>query len=277
MKTLKLGLIGDNIAESRSPALHRACARVAGVELTYERLIPRAMGRTFDGVFDGAERDGFRGVNVTQPYKERVRSRIALIDPRIATIGSVNTVRFDPEGPHGFNTDYSGFIAAYRAAFSQASPGRVVLFGAGGVGKAVAFGLVKLGATEIIVSDPDEVKAKTLIASLGLGAPARLGGADALHAADGVINCSPLGMAGYPGSPVPDGAFPKNGWAFDAVYTPVETSFRTQALTAGAAFLSGFELFFFQGTQAFEIFTGCRIRDNETVRKILMTELQTAA
>jgi shikimate dehydrogenase len=65
-------------------------------------------------------------------------------------------------------------------------------------------------------------------------------------------------MTGYPGSAVPDEAFPRAAWAFDAVYTPVDTAFRTQALAAGAAFLSGWELFFRQGIDAFALFTGHR-------------------
>jgi shikimate dehydrogenase len=76
-------------------------------------------------------------------------------------------------------------------------------------------------------------------------------------------------MHGYPGSPVPDGAFPAGAWAFDAVYTPMETPFRAQALSAGAAFLSGYELFFHQGIQAFEIFTGVRVDDPGALRALL--------
>jgi shikimate dehydrogenase len=57
---------------------------------------------------------------------------------------------------------------------------------------------------------------------------------------------------------VPEGAFPRATWAFDAVYTPVDTPFRAQALAAGAAFLSGWELFFRQGIDAFALFTGSR-------------------
>jgi shikimate dehydrogenase len=70
------------------------------------------------------------------------------------------------------------------------------------------------------------------------------------------VNGTPLGMIGYAGSPVPGAAFPRAAWAFDAVYTPVETPFRAQAITAGAAFLSGWELFFWQGLHAFRLFTG---------------------
>jgi shikimate dehydrogenase len=84
-----------------------------------------------------------------------------------------------------------------------------------------------------------------------------------------VVNATPLGMAGYPGSAVPEGAFPATGWAFDAVYTPEHTPFRAQAQAAGARFISGWELFFHQGVDAFEIFTGHRPADTDALRAAL--------
>lgn len=269
---IRLALIGDNIRASRAPDLHRACAEIAGLELRYDLLIPPALGKDFDAVFAEAART-CNGINVTLPYKERVVPKVRISDPAVARIGAVNTVVFGPEGPRAFNTDYSGFIAAYRAAFGASAPGHAVMIGAGGVGKAVAFGLVALGATRITVIDADGAKAAALaraVNAAGQGATlARAGDLVALGGADGVINCTPLGMHGYPGSPVPEGAFPTGAWAFDAVYTPVETPFRDQALAAGARFLSGWELFFHQGIDAFEIFTGHRPEDLGRLRAML--------
>lgn len=276
MKTdmFRLGLIGDNIRASRSPALHRLCGELSGLNVSYDLFIPPFIGQDFDQVFDGCRADGLQGVNVTLPYKERVVSRTRIDDPNIGRIGAVNTVLFAKDGPRGFNTDYSGFVSAYRAAFGSASPGRVVLFGAGGVGKAIAFGLTVLGATEIVFVDHDLAKAvslaKAVIEASDGKTRARVDGIQALTDADGVINCTPLGMVGYDGSPVPAGAFPKGGWAFDAVYTPVDTLFRAQAEAVGARFLSGYELFFHQGIDAFEIFTGHRPKDLDLLRKRLL-------
>lgn len=262
MTLIRLGLIGDNIRASRSPALHRFAGEILGLEVRYDLFLPPAMGKSFDEVFDEVAALGLAGVNVTLPYKERVVAKLRVAEPSISRIGAVNTVRFAPTGAEGHNTDYSGFQAAYRAAFGDAEPGRVVMIGAGGVGKAVAFGLVALGAAEIVLVEKDMAKAVGLAKAVtAAGAGRSKGRVDALAAlagADGVINCTPLGMEGYPGSPVPEGVFPKSAWAFDAVYTPVDTAFRAQALAAGARFLSGWELFFHQGVDAFEIFTGQR-------------------
>lgn len=278
---VRLGLIGDNIRASRSPALHRQCGAMTGLDVSYDLYIPPALARSFEDILASMPREGIAGTNVTLPYKERAMPLVRIANPNIARIGAVNTVRFGPEGPEGFNTDYSGFAAAWRAAWGDTRPGRVVLIGGGGVGKAIAFALIILGADEVIIIDIDRGRAKALAKAVtdaaGDGMRCKVGGLDALRGADGVVNCTPLGMHGYPGSPVPEGWFPEGGWAFDAVYTPVQTPFRAQALAAGARFLSGWELFFQQGIDAFEIFTGRRPEDLGELRARILAECDSRA
>ena len=93
--------------------------------------------------------DGFRGVNITYPYKETVVADVVINDPLVGAMSAVNTVVFENGGLLGFNTDYSGFISAYRRVFKNHAPGKVCLIGAGGVGKAVAFGLLALDVDAI--------------------------------------------------------------------------------------------------------------------------------
>ena len=88
--------------------------------------------------------------------------------------------------------------------------------------------------------------------------------------ADGIVNCTPVGMVGYPGSPVPAERLGPQRWAFDAVYTPVETLFKQQAEAAGLTVLSGYELFFHQGIEAFRIFTGRVADDPGALRRLLL-------
>ena len=257
---IRLGLIGTNIKPSRSPALHRECGKLNGLQVSYELMIPAELDLDFDQTFDRCKELGMAGFNVTLPYKEAVVRRVTVPDPLVARIGAINTVKVTPQGDIGHNTDYSGFIAAYRAAFDD-PPGAVALIGSGGVGKAIGFALITLGASEIRVIDTDTPKADRLVAALtaaGGNAVAFGDAAAGMAGADGAINCTPLGMLGYPGSPVRDVDFDGTRWAFDAVYTPEHTPFRAQARAAGAAFLSGYELFFHQGIAAFEIFTGVK-------------------
>ena len=134
------------------------------------------------------------------------------------------------------------------------------MIGAGGVGKAVAFGLVALGLEEIRIVDRDLPKARALAAALVAARPglvARTGTeAVALAAgAAGIINCTPVGMVGYDGTPLARTALTQAAWVFDAVYTPVDTQFLRDAAAEGLQVISGYELFFGQGVDAWAIFT----------------------
>ena len=216
-----------------------------------------------------------RGVNVTYPYKELVVGKVDVLDRHAAAVGSVNTVVFEPSGSVGYNTDYTGFIAAYREAFGEMPPGRVALIGAGGVGRAIAFALAELGASELRLFDRDNAKAVGLVSSTSARARVRFEqsfapvSARRRPAADGVVNATPVGMVGNEGSPVPKTHFGSQRWAFDAVYTPVETVFRKQAEAAGLKFLSGYALFFHQGIDAFQLFTGRKPTDLDAVHRRL--------
>lgn len=257
---IRLGLIGDNIAKSQSPRLHRLAGAQNGRRVTYDQLVPAELGTDFDALFAHVAATGYRGVNVTYPYKERVAAKVIVEDPLVRAIGAVNTVVFDDGGPHGFNTDYSGFMAAYRRVRGDAAPGPVLMIGAGGVGKAVAFGLVALGLEEIRIVDRDLPKARALAAALVAARPglvARTGTeAVALAAgAAGIINCTPVGMVGYDGTPLARPALTQAAWVFDAVYTPVDTQFLRDAAAEGLQVISGYELFFGQGVDAWAIFT----------------------
>lgn len=258
---LKLGLIGDNIARSKSPLLHRLAGAQNGLTVQYDRLIPKDMGEDFDTVFEACVGRGYRGINVTYPYKERAAKKVAIDDPLVRAIGAVNTVLFEAGGPRGQNTDYTGFIAGYRAVRGEVGPGVSCLIGTGGVGRALAFGLVALGASEIRLVDMDEAKAHALAAELRAApnAPSVAVYTDAIEAASGatgILNGTPVGMVGYGGTPLPREAMTGAEWAFDAVYTPVDTQFLQDAEAEGLRVISGYELFFFQGVHAWAHFAG---------------------
>lgn len=270
---IRLGLIGDNIAKSQSPRLHRLAGAQNGRRVTYDPLVPAERGMGFDDLFDWVARNGYRGVNVTYPYKERAAAKVAVGDPLVRAIGAVNTVVFEPSGPQGFNTDYSGFIAAYRRVRGEAATGPVLMIGAGGVGKAVAFGLVALGLTDIRIADRDLPKAEALAQALaaarpGLVARVETDAAALATGAKGIINCTPVGMVGYDGTPLAREALSGGEWVFDAVYTPVDTQFLQDAASEGLQVISGYELFFGQGVDAWSIFTSLPLDEAQMRRDL---------
>lgn len=272
---IRLGLIGDNIARSRSPLLHRLAGEQHGLVVTYDRLIPKDLGRDFDSVFAFCGEDGYRGINITYPYKEIAARKVVIDDPLVRAIGAVNTVIFDEGGPHGHNTDYSGFVSAYRNARGDAPAGEVCMIGTGGVGRAIAFGLVALEASAIRLIDRDRAKAEALAADLRRAAQdiAVSVPDDAVSAAtgaSGLVNCTPVGMVGHEGTPLEKAAMAGAVWAFDAVYTPADTQFLGDAAASGLDAISGYELFFYQGVHAWKFFHGSPL-DEARLRADLLT------
>lgn len=265
--TVRLGLIGDNIADSKSPRLHELAGRLIGRPTAYDRLVPKILGLDFDAVFEKARAEGFRGLNITYPYKERVVPKLRIDQPQVARLGACNTVVFEADGPRGYNTDWSGFKAAYRHAFGDAAPGAVCMIGAGGVGKAVAFGLVDLGMTELRLVERDLPKAEALAEALraavpGLAVSCTTDAAEGAKGASGLVNCTPVGMVGYGGTPLARENMAGGTWAFDAVYTPVDTQFLQDAAAEGLKVLSGYELYFYQGLHAITLFQGQEVAED---------------
>jgi shikimate dehydrogenase len=269
---MKLGLFGTGIQKSLAPFLHLQAGLQRGFELSYELFdLPPDSSRELLGLLQQRQAEGFVGVNVTHPFKEVAAGLIQVSNPHIKSIGSVNTVRFADW--QGINTDYSGFIRAYRAQFAT-PPGSVLLLGAGGAGKAVAFALAALGASQIRLTDTNLSRAEDLAARLPINcevySPTDLKQA---AQADGIVNCTPIGMYQYPGLPLETSLIGGQRWAFDAIYTPLETAFLREVKAKGLEILSGAELFFYQGVDAFEWWSGQKL-DEAALHKIIWEKLK---
>ncbi len=260
---LKLGLIGAGIAKSRMPLLQEYLGQLTGIPLTYE-LFDGEREEDFDPIaqLQKLREQGYAGANVTHPYKQQVHRFVTgPLVPGHEYIGSYNTVKFVDGLACGANTDYTGLIRGYRYRLGERSPGNVLLCGAGGVGRATAFALKALGVSTLGIFDINSAQANSLVATLqshGVAAevvtPA--GFADYARGVDGLVNCTALGMYRYPGSAFPPEVIGSQQWAFDAVYTPLHTEFLIQCEQAGMVCLTGFDLWLFQGVDAFYHFTG---------------------
>lgn len=258
---IRLGLIGDNIAASKAPLLHRLAGELCGLSVSYDLLRPADLGRAFEDVIRQCQSSGYRGLNITYPYKERVVAYLEVDDLTVRALGACNTVLFEGGRALGYNTDYTGFMAAYRNSFGETPPGRVALAGAGGVGRAIGFALARLGANELRLFDLERRKSIALaeaIRSVHGNTRIEVPGTieQAIEGADALVNGTPVGMVGIGGCPFPPELLNRQRWAFDAVYTPVDTPFTLAARAAGLSIMSGYELFLYQGIDAFRHFTG---------------------
>jgi len=259
---IKLGLLGNGIGRSRAKALHELIGELYGLNIRYW---PMDLGKQANvSIRDELVRcrnEGYHGVNVTHPYKRDAFKFVSVLPGFPQGLTSVNTVLFESGQMSADNTDYTGFCRAFAMRFGREhKPGRVMMLGSGGVGLAIAYGLHNLKASELVIYDINTQAAQSLIENLqNTSLSARVADSadlvDEMRCADGLINATPMGMFQYPGNPFPQEGFANQQWAFDAVYTPENTKFLKQCRSSGIDIVSGFQLFLYQGLDAFNRFT----------------------
>lgn len=256
---VKIGLIGDQISESLSPLLHSCASEIAGISCDYHLLVPAEQQVDFISLYERCRDNGFDGLNITFPYKQSIPEELVIEGSAVRSIGAINTVLFKNPSTVGMNTDYTGFVDAYRYCFAETEVGSVTIFGAGGVGRAVAFGLIKLGVSKLQLVDSNQAQARELAAALLSHNPDMhcevYQPESDIPATDGLVNCTPVGMQAFPGSAIPASMISTATWCFDAIYYPVRTEFLRQAEAAGLPVMSGIDLFFFQGINSFKAFS----------------------
>ena len=263
-RRLKTGLIGAAIQASKSPAMHIAEGRDLEFDVSYELFDLDLVSdgeSALERILDAAERDGYAGLNVTHPCKQSVLSHLTGLSPEAAALGAVNTVVFKNGERIGYNTDWIGFAQSLIRFLPQANLDRVLLIGAGGAGAAVAYALLDRGAETVVVHDIDRHRRDQLIQRLSKAClQGRLTVCHDLEAelnsCAGVVNCTPIGMRKYPGSPVPTAALRDALWVGDIVYFPLDTELLQAARARGCATLDGGGMAVFQAAEAFRLFTG---------------------
>lgn len=259
-----VGLVGTGIQASRTPRLHEREGAEQGLRYVYKLIDLEVYGldaTALPDILKAAELFGFAGLNITHPCKQAVIPLLDELSPDAAALGAVNTIVLKDRRRVGHNTDWWGFAESFRRELPDVRRDRVVQFGAGGAGAAVAHALLTLGAGEVIVIDTDEGRAEHLVSALrerfgpsraSTGIPV----AKALMTADGMVNTTPLGMAKYPGMVIPSDLLRPDLWVADIVYFPLETELLRQARARGCRTMSGGGMAVFQAVGAFRLFTG---------------------
>jgi shikimate dehydrogenase len=259
-----VGLFGNNIGRSRSPFLHQREADAQGLRLVYRLYDFAALGlgeSDLDRMLEAARLMGFSGLNITYPFKQAIIPLLDQLSDNAALVGAVNTVSFRDGVMVGENTDSLGFAESLRRGLAGVEFGKVVQVGAGGAGAATSQALLAAGARELVLFDIDPERAASLAASLLQGHDGRSirVGRDVaaeLKSANGLVNATPIGMAGHPGTPVPIESLHEHLWVSDIVYFPLETSLLRAARAIGCRTLDGSFMVVFQAAAAFDVFTG---------------------
>jgi len=263
--SILVGLIGTGIWLSRTPALHEREGAAQGLAYVYRLIDVEALGldaAALPELVSAARHLGFTGLNITHPFKQVVIPLLDELTVEARLLGAVNTVVFAADSRAiGHNTDWSGFAESFVRELADAPRRRVTLLGAGGAGAAVGYALLSLGVGELAIVDIDASRADRLAADLnahfGLGrALAARDAAQAIAAADGLVNATPLGMASHPGIPLAASQLQRELWVADIVYFPLETELLRAARALGCRTLSGGGMAVFQAAGAFRLFSG---------------------
>jgi shikimate dehydrogenase len=271
-----IGLIGYPLKHSISPYFQQAALDYYHLDIHYEawERDPTQLG----DVVNDLKKPQNVGANVTVPHKETVLPLLDEIDYLARSIGAVNTIVKKDDDLVGFNTDAYGFIEALEKEGHFVCGGkRVVLLGAGGVGRAVGFILAQRKVASLLITDGIFERASALVRSLvrhvnqaGSDQTAskpsieafqwqNLGSAKTFDNCDLIVHCTTMGMKDSPQegqSPLSFEVIPKNVLVYDVVYTPRMTPLMKLAEKAGANILGGLPMLVYQGAASFKLWTG---------------------
>ena len=278
-KTKVFALIGNPVSHSMSPAIHNAAFMELGQDSIYVAFQVEDVKSALAGM---RALDNFQGMSVTIPHKIEVMQYVDEIPDVDRYIGSINTVVKEEGKLIGFNTDGPGALKAIVDAGVELAGKNVLMLGAGGAARAIAFTLAQKGNIgKLVLLDINEEFLSQLTGDLRSGTnaviedgelnPAAV--AEHMASADLIINCTPVGMhPNEDASLVDEDLFRSGQVVFDVVYNPLETKMLRQAKGKGLKVIQGVEMFINQAILQFERFAGADAPE-ELMRKVVMEKL----
>lgn len=265
--TTVMGVIGDPVRHSLSPAIHNAAYRSLGLDAVYVAF-PVASG-CGAGAVDACRTLGLRGLSVTMPHKEAVlRAADEASDDAIA-LGAANTLINTGGRIRAESTDGGGCVDALRAAGFDPANKQCMVIGAGGAGRGVVLALSRVGARVVVVNRNQE---RALRAAELAGPNASVGVLDAVGDMDLVINASSQGMGKDPSLPLNPSLLKPGQFVHDLVYNPVDTPLLRAALQAGATPVDGLGMLIHQAARQIFLWTG-EVADITVMRAAADAEL----
>jgi shikimate dehydrogenase len=262
MKTI-FAVFGDPVEHSLSPVMHNAAYKALGMDCEYHKF--RVSLDDLEGAIKGARAMGFGGLNLTIPLKEKA---LGIVEPdtMAQAIGAVNTIEFSDDtiagitGIVGHNTDGIGAVKALAASGVDIPGSTVLILGAGGAARAVAYQLAKDGA-RVTIANRTLGKAQELaenVRSVGNANGTGLEELPKLTAdADIIINTTSVGMHPDTDRTLVTADMMHTGQViFDIVYSPLETRLLREAKKVGAVTIDGIKMLVLQGAESFRIWTG---------------------
>ena len=258
------GVFGDPIEHSLSPAMHNAAFSALGMDCVYHAF--KVKPEKLENAILGAEAMGFGGLNLTVPLKEAALKLDCIKpDPLAVEIGAVNTIVFRDGEILGYNTDGLGARQALLETAVEMGGSKVLIAGAGGAARAIAFQLAADGAG-VIIANRTEARAVELAEDISVAKlPGKVKGKGLLELGtliretDILINTTTLGMHPHREASIAEAEdLHPDLTVFDIVYNPLETRLLRDAKASGAKTVSGVLMLVYQGAEAFRLWTGVK-------------------
>ena len=261
----RVGLIGHPVAHSISPAFQQAAFDAVGFDARYEAwdVLPDGLA----SLIEGLRGPDALGANVTIPYKEAAAREMDRLHQTARHVGAINTIVRGDDGLEGYNTDVAGFQRSLEAAGFDARGADVVIWGAGGAARAVAWALIWRDVGALTIVNRSGIRAGRLRHDLSAASgDTRLraypiedaASLDALATCDLVVHCTPLGLRGSEGEDAlpfdPDLLAPGTR-VVDLIANPIRSPLVVAAEARGLAAVGGLPMLVYQGAASFELWT----------------------
>ncbi len=249
-------VIGHPIGHSLSPLIHRTWAEREGALAFYVPVDGGEDDAAFARIVEGLAKAGFRGANVTIPFKQ---AAFALADRRTDAadaIGAANMLTFDERGVTADNSDAIGLAAALRQDADLGKVSSALILGAGGAARGVAYAMrTLLSLDAVTISNRTTSRAEEIADRFDL-AVADWPAADAVAEADLIVNATSLGMTGAPSLPLDADQLKPGAIVCDIVYTPLQTPFLQEAAARGCVAINGLSMLMHQAVPGYRAWLG---------------------
>ena len=270
-KTRTCGIIGNPVEHTMSPVIHNTLSQSMGINMAYVPF--HVKDGQLEAAVKGAYGLNILGMNVTVPYKSDVVAQLAEIDPLAEKIGAVNTLVRTEGGYKGYNTDMTGLLRAMKSDGINIEGEEVIILGAGGVGRAVAFLCAANGADKVYLLNRNVEKADSVAAEVNKALATEhvepmalsdyqklLRGAENRYV---VIQCTSVGLSPNVNDVVIADVdfYHYIRFGYDLIYSPRETQFMKYVTDNGGMAFNGLKMLLYQALDAFELWNGCKVSD----------------
>lgn len=260
-----IGIFGNPIKHTMSPIIHNTISRQLSKDMRY---IPFHITEDLGGAVKTAYEDGIVGLNITVPYKQEVMEHLADVDEAAKAIGAVNTLVRVDGGYKGYNTDMEGLARSLMVEGVELTNSRVIMLGAGGAARAVAYMCLKYGADRVYIVNRTFDNAKKIADDMnqtfGCDKLIPLSVEDYYIIPNGryiMIQCTSVGLHEEDGLPLilDESFYDKAQVGVDLIYNPARTPFLKLIEERGGKAINGLGMLLYQGVKAYELWNAVEV------------------